>query len=369
MINKIENLYVFILLLVTLNSCHEREASALLTIPVDNQSVSALCLSEIALDIQSVPLELTDSSLIDINKVRRVFYDDNFILIQNMAPYSIMLFERTGKFIRRIGMVGQGSEEYMAISDIAVDFNNRRVIVVSQRRLICYDFNGTFIKNVLVQSQGLPSCLGFVDGKLLFIGREFESVLENGVRFSRSLMYQVDKDLHLVDSVELKRVTRPRMAWAQHHYNDHITQCGDKIYQYEFEFNPEPSLRDTLFQIKDMERIPSLRLDFYSSGIDVNGERKIYLLNVYRSSRYVFAYYGLAEINEYFCFCYDMKTGKGYCIKDGYTDDVKHDGTIVKMRPLIQNTDKFYYLVTDMSENSDSEEEPNPTLYIGTLKK
>lgn len=368
MMNKIEHLVGFMLLLVALNACKGKENAELLTASVDIKTVVAFPLSGITSDIQSVSLELTDSSLIDINKVHRVLFDDNYILIQNSGVYSVMLFNRAGKFIRRLGTMGQGAEEYVNIFDIAADFENKRVFIATRRRLICYDFDGNFIRNIPIRSKGEPSCLNFVDDKLLFIGRDTGGVLNDGTRFFSYSLYKLDDNWQLADSVELIRVVNPRAAWVQP-YNDLITQCGNETYQYAFEFNSEPSLRDTLFQLKNMERIPHLRLDFHASGVDANGERVIYLQNIYRSSRYVFAYYGLAEQNEYFCFCYDTKTGKGYSMQDGYKDDVMHDGMIVKMRPFIQNTDKFYYLVTDVAENLDSEEEPNPTLYIGTLKK
>ena len=68
---------------------------------------------------------------------------------------------------------------------------------------------------------------------------------------------------------------------------------------------------------------------------------------------------------EYF-FCYDTKIGKGYDVAEGYTDDI-HTGEVVKIRPFSSDANKFYYLHTNMDDSV--KEEPNPTLYIGTLKK
>jgi len=65
-------------------------------------------------------------------------------------------------------------------------------------------------------------------------------------------------------------------------------------------------------------------------------------------------------------FCYDTKTGKGYHMQGGYTDDINPIEKRVVIRPSVLDPELFYYLHTDMRPND--REEPNPTLYIGKLK-
>lgn len=337
----------------------------LLTIPVDLTSVAPFHLSEITSDIRPIQLELTESSL--IGRAGRVLYDGHYILVQNRNPQSILLFDGTGKFLRQIGSMGQGPGEFTSLLDIAADFKNQVVYISSFRKLLCYDFKGHFIRETPIPFINYPWCLGFTDGKLRFIGR-YSRETSKGSHYFGSSLYETDSNLQVTDSIELKKVLNPRIIWSQHWYADHITQDSDKTYLYEFEFNPEPSLRDTLFQLKDKKRYPHLRLNFHTNGVDENGERTLYLLNIFRSSRYIFAIYGQAITNEYFRFCYDTQTGKGHVMKDGFTDDIRHLGTIVDIRPFTHNTEMFYYLVTDIDDNP-NKEEPNPTLYVGTLKK
>ena len=88
------------------------------------------------------------------------------------------------------------------------------------------------------------------------------------------------------------------------------------------------------------------------------------MFNLYKSFRYVFALYRKnSSLNN---FCYDTKTEKGYNLKNGYTDDI-HTNKKVRIRPLDSDANKYYY--TDTNVNPDDSEEPNPTLYIGFLKK
>lgn len=55
-------------------------------------------------------------------------------------------------------------------------------------------------------------------------------------------------------------------------------------------------------------------------------------------------------------------------MKDGYTDDINKIGERVSIRPFDSDPERFYYLYTD-KDQAVGLDEPNPTLYIGTLKK
>ncbi|MDR0542016.1 MAG: hypothetical protein LBH19_07355 [Dysgonamonadaceae bacterium] len=68
-------------------------------------------------------------------------------------------------------------------------------------------------------------------------------------------------------------------------------------------------------------------------------------------------------------FCYDTKTGKGYHMQGGYTDDISpmEKRGMIHLRPSVLDPEQFYYLHTP--EKPDDLEEPNPTLYIGKLKR
>ncbi|GHT48722.1 hypothetical protein FACS189440_12990 [Bacteroidia bacterium] len=58
---------------------------------------------------------------------------------------------------------------------------------------------------------------------------------------------------------------------------------------------------------------------------------------------------------------------KGYNMQDGYTDDINQIEDRLSLRPFNFDTEMFYYLHTNMKPGD--LEEPNPTLYIGKLKK
>ena len=126
-------------------------------------------------------------------------------------------------------------------------------------------------------------------------------------------------------------------------------------------------LRDTLYRIEKNQLIPELKLKFKNNGIDGGGNKFIHLFNMYRSSRYIFAIYNNEQDKNDYRFCYDTKTGKGYNMQDGYKDDIHQIEKRVSICPLNTDSEMFYYWHTHMKP--DDLEEPNPTFYIGKLKK
>jgi hypothetical protein len=164
-------------------------------------------------------------------------------------------------------------------------------------------------------------------------------------------------------------------------FSDFIVKNGTSIYVYPNEVYSKwdaPNvkvLRDTLYRLEHNQLIPELKLKFRNDGFDGYGDKIIDLYNLYRSSRYIFAYYQYNPNNrernteraKRYHFCYDTKTGQGYNMQDGYKDDIHGIEERVFIHPLSTDSEYFYYWYTHMNPND--LEEPNPTLYIGKLKK
>jgi hypothetical protein len=185
----------------------------------------------------------------------------------------------------------------------------------------------------------------------------------------------LNDDFQVVDSCTIRDLSLDgfsgtTLRWS----NDFILKGSESVYVYYgdffYEFGVdnlvEKILRDTLYRFENNQLIPELRLKFKNNGKFIN------LYNIYRSSRYIFTVYRNDNHKGFICFfCYDTKTGKGYNTKaqdgNGYTDDINQIEKPVRIRPFNLNTEMFYYLHTNM--NPDNFEEPNPTLYIGKLKK
>ena len=347
--------------LIVLSACNKNEETDLITIPVDIYQDNPLPLSEISENIKAIELETTDECLIG-EGVRRVLISDDHVIILDqprMGNPNIFLFNGSGKFIRRIGQAGQGPGEYgNYISDIVADFEDKEIYVQSYKKLIKYDFEGNFIKEINI----ILEYLNFTKNRLTAIN---PTVVSGDVANLKTniILYEINNNLQIVDSMLIFSFNRNLIEHITFAYNHHMTYTNGNMYLHYW--NPTTDVnyynnQDTLYQFKDKELIPHIRLK-HNVEKSNTGLRTVF---IYRSSRYIFEM-RVGKMDGYFC--YDLKTKKGYNMKNGYYDDIHTGKKNFKIKPFATDTDEFYYLYTNMKDSD--KDEPNPTLYIGTLKK
>jgi len=102
-------------------------------------------LSEIVKDVEFVTLESTPESF--FNLPGRIQITDNYIFIFGMVSKNILLFDRSGIFIRRIGQTGKGPGEYISGTTASINPGEEYIIVVDGNggKLLKYDLQGNFI--------------------------------------------------------------------------------------------------------------------------------------------------------------------------------------------------------------------------------
>jgi hypothetical protein len=116
---------VLICLLVSVSSCnHQKHVTsqddALYLVDLDEIELEdAICVSSYFNRVTPIILETNEDCLIkDIDNVQVV---DSFIFILDREMQNLFCFNKTGKFLRKIGNKGAGSEEYKALSDFTID--------------------------------------------------------------------------------------------------------------------------------------------------------------------------------------------------------------------------------------------------------
>jgi hypothetical protein len=295
-----------------------------------------------------------------------VLYLKDYIIVSEGKQEKILLFYKTGKFIRMIGGKGQGPDEYLYLTDIAFNEQEQCLYVSGRDKILCYDLNGNYIKKTTLKNTSFFEYICYTNGSLSVISTTIGEKAENGF-INRTVLYHIDNNLQIIDSLEIKKVLLSMVVEALNSRSDYINFDDKNTYLYYPVLPSEAIVRDTLYRLGNSELVPCLKIRFSDEGSTINGKRSKNILNIFKSQRFVFVQY-LQKIGKkgLFLFCYDTKTDKGYNMENGVDDDIHHTGK-VDIRPLDLAAGTFYYLHT--KEDESLEEEPNPTLYIGTLKK
>ena len=374
--------YNVIIIGLLLFSCSQAKYSELPEFHVDLNKDIALPLSEIAEEITVIEPELTEESLINPDRIVRILITENNIIVA-MGRFGVdgsaLIFNKDGKFVRSIGSRGQGPGEHNTLENVAFDDKNSRLFILSYspNKIICYHLDGKFLKESRLNQSGFFYYDIIYNTNELF----FDCFVMDGGHISKRIMYRMDDNLQVTDSIVCWENYFERSVTYLSYFPDFIVNNGASMYIYPKELYPKwnaPNvkvLRDTLYRLADNRLIPELKLKFRDDGFDRHGDKVIDLHNLYRSSRYIFADYyynpnnrerNTEQAKRYY-FCYDTKTGEGYNMLNGYTDDINGIEERVSIRPLTTDSEYFYYWHTHMSPND--LEEPNPTLYIGKLKR
>ena len=99
------------------------------------------------------PLEVVklDNSNEDalVSEAHMITVADNYLGI-NVAHYPYKLFTRQGKFICRVGNIGQGPGEYDLIYDSQIDEANNRIYILpwTTKQILSYDLKGNYLGSI-----------------------------------------------------------------------------------------------------------------------------------------------------------------------------------------------------------------------------
>lgn len=141
---------VFVLLGCSSNKKQEpisKSGIPVINLSEDVSTVPSLLLSEAAEKLEIVPLEMTDESV--LSDITEMQVTDHNIWIDHGREFYIYRFSRTGKFLNRIGSIGQGPGEYVNYLTFLVDEDKKEVYIFSTNNgVLVYDFEGGFKKQI-----------------------------------------------------------------------------------------------------------------------------------------------------------------------------------------------------------------------------
>lgn len=138
---------IIIFLFVFFSSCNSKNALYdENVIAVDLSNPDKISFYDLFDRIEPIILEMTESSL--IKDVTSIYASDSLLYLYDRS-YSgqVLMFTSEGEFIQQIGEKGGGPEQFLHISDFAVNFSRKELFILSaiDRKLFVYNLQGEII--------------------------------------------------------------------------------------------------------------------------------------------------------------------------------------------------------------------------------
>jgi hypothetical protein len=190
-------LHITLLVFMLLFSSYQRKKPASEKIRVKHDDVIVthadrvkdtidLKLSEILLSCDVVPLETKNESFISM--AQRVAVSDNFIAIKDSERTPLKLFSRDGKYLRDIGAIGRGPDEYnISLYGVQIDEARKNLYLfpfAQARHILVFGFDGKAKKHIPLHFQQRKFKAYIDDDVVTVLGMPFKN--DSAVAFQQT---------------------------------------------------------------------------------------------------------------------------------------------------------------------------------------
>jgi hypothetical protein len=269
-----KKIFTTVLLAVLFASCEQHDAELIRINIVDGiRRSTKMPLTHIANDILFIPLETLNESI--VAKIVKILFADDYIVVIDDLP-QISIFNKTGKFIRKLGVKGDGKTEFLAI----------HFSTVTNEELFVWDFhlNTTFCYNLQTgkcikthKHKFIPSSVDYYNDSLLVYYCSIP--LYSGVSFSR--LHFLSLDFEKCDSIwyDTKYSELNRDPFYEGRVNTYIRNKNMYIWD---------SNLDTVFYLNNrFERKPGYQFFLGRHALSEDGKYNIHYVNSMKDDEYM----------------------------------------------------------------------------------
>ena len=267
-------------------------------------------LSEIAANVEYIPLQTTKNSLLGEFAVKILSVNNKIYIKNSGLGGDIMCFEIGGKFLFKLQNQGRGPEEYTFITDFDVSSDNKTLTVLSSvdRKILFYGISetGTSFEKTFSLKEPFPSTIGMVpETDYVFLAIEPYYITAPTL----SLLINTNGDtIHFKPNCYGKRQDKPSSAYS----------TSARVYSIEKNLCFKEYFSDTVFYMdaKNMSFKPRIIFDTHGTFVTPEmwghperiGNNVTSIFGIYETSRYVFYYYWEYRIKNCRLFDKTIKT-------------------------------------------------------------
>lgn len=338
-------------------ACAEKPKSELLQINVPDKESTEITLKDIAESIQWIQLATQPDAF--VSRINEVYLHENKLYIWNYFQ-KILVFDLDGKFLGALGKQGDGPGEYRSVSAMAIDDSSGEIYLFAYNKFMRYS-----PEHELLEEKRIDSGFDFfriLYGERFGISQEYGNEVEGGFA-NETKLYRFDAAMAVLDILPLRKVIMEKKIASALGYTDYISSFDGKHFIYTPVTTNENYLRDTLYQLRDMQLRPFAKLNFPKPHLNEKGFKKYYIANVVHTANYISSHFYDFD-NSLHQFFYHMESGQGYLVKNGFLDE---EGARLSLRVLSAEEDLFYF-VKPAAYVSGAQEESNPVIGLVKLK-
>ena len=247
-------------------------------------------LSSIASEIQNIPLEITDDCILSSDLA--VCSTPGYIFIADIHTGSFYRFDKSGKFLNRIGRSGQGPGEYSQALCFSVDDINKQVYLIDSfvKKILVYSYEGKYLQTIPLE---VPTYM-FVKNKDLFYYYDI-----NYLR-SKYELYQADlkgKVIKRSQTTDTQKTNFSLQMPIFYQYNGNLyykNTASETIWEIDYSLNKKPIYKIDLGKYgKDRDE---RGFEMQGNKIrSINKENTITLSDFMETEKYVFISFSLGN--------------------------------------------------------------------------
>jgi hypothetical protein len=229
------------------------DGSEIIDVVIDRNAV--LKYSDIFESVHYVKLETRDDAMIGI--IAKVLAVDNkFVVLDESKAKMVFVFDNKGKFLNRIGSVGDGPEEYKRPDDIVYDGYNDELLVWSNdnQAIFRFQLDGTFVGKINTKLWG--NSIAVMDTNTYLLNLRSTAQKKGGPNAYDFLIFNEKGDIirqFFPFNKDMERLS-PISTFA--HYQDEV------IFTQNY--------NNTVFTVNKDEMKPKYYVDFHKHNIPVS---------------------------------------------------------------------------------------------------
>ena len=296
----------------------------------DKQIKGELTLKDLVESIEYIPLEATDECLITVGMYQLFDVSDNYIVVGCYQSEAVYLFKRNGHFIKKISEKGAGPDEYLSLSNVAIDETRKHIVINDRYKMMLFSLSGKFLKAIKTPTNDDLLQLYYKD-------RFITGVPSGMMKDQDTCVFRLwDSNFNLINSGVKAIPVKPTLNTTRIAFTTFRYPFVSYLYENKFHVR-ETSLNETLYVVNDMDKIiPKYVIDEgkYKATVEMRADADYWsrvsnngsilcITSIFETPSCLFMNY----YKDRDCYCYyDKQQQKIFYLnsKEGIPDTIEH---------------------------------------------